>query len=79
MSGGLSVPKQVQLFGFIAQRYTQLPPCLAPSVLQEALHLFLSVGGQVDVQAIVLLAVPLGTCGTKRDRLNICKLLITTT
>ena len=62
VSGGLSAPKQVQLFRLIAQRCAQLPPPPAPSLLQEALHLLLSVGWQVDVQTIVLLAVPLSTC-----------------
>lgn len=33
VSGGLSTPKQVQLFGLIAQRCTQLPPPPAPSLL----------------------------------------------
>lgn len=45
VSGGLSTPKQVQLFGLVAQRCAQLPPPPAPSFLKEALHLFLSVGG----------------------------------
>lgn len=62
VSGGLPMPKQVQLFGLIAQSCAQVPPPPAASVLQEALHLFLSVWGKVDVQAIVLLAVSLGAC-----------------
>jgi len=41
----LSPPKQVQLFGLETQRCAQMPPASAPSLLQEALHLFLSVGG----------------------------------
>lgn len=62
----LAAPKQVQLLGFVAQRGTQLPPtAAAASLLQEALHLLLPVGGQVDVQPRVLLAVPLGACGKK--------------
>lgn len=69
VSGGLSTPKQVQLFGLVAQRCAQLPPPPAPSFLQEALHLFLSVGGQVDVQAVVLPAVPLGTLQETRTKL----------
>lgn len=62
VSGGLATPKQVQLFGLVAQRRAQLPPAPALSLLQEPFHLLLPVGGQVDVQTIVLLAVPLSTC-----------------
>lgn len=59
----LATPKQVQLFGLVAQRGAHLPPPMTTSLLQEALHLFLSVRREVDVQAVVLLAVPPGTCG----------------
>lgn len=56
----LAATKQVQLLGLVAQRAAQLPPtAAAASLLQEALHLLLPVGGQVDVQPGVLLAVPL--------------------
>lgn len=61
----LAAPKQVQLLGLVAQRGAQLPPAAAAAapLLQEALHLLLPVGGQVDVQPGVLLAVPLRACG----------------
>lgn len=67
----LAAPKQVQLLGFVAQRGAQLPPtAAAASLLQEALHLLLPVGGQVDVQPCVLLAVPLSACGKKDTKEN---------
>lgn len=61
VSGGFSTSNQIQLFWFVAQRYAQLPPSSTPSLLQEALHLFLSVRGQIHVQAVVKLAVSLST------------------
>lgn len=66
----LATPKQIQLFGLVAQCYTHLPPSLAPCFLQEPFHLFLPVGGEIDVQPVVLLAVPVSACGKQRKRLN---------
>lgn len=63
---GLAVPKQVHLLGLVAQRGPQGPPgaSAAPApLLEQTLHLLLSVGGQVDVQTAVLLTVPLTTWG----------------
>lgn len=61
--GGLAAPKQIQLFGLVAQCCAHLPPSPAASFLQEVFHLFLPVGREVDVQPGVLLAVPVSACG----------------
>lgn len=65
---GLAASEQVQLFRFVAQRCTKVPPSTAACLLQEALHLLLFVRRQVDVQTVVELAVSLGTC--LKNKLN---------
>lgn len=70
MGGGLAAPKQIQLFGLIAQCCAHLPPSPGPSFLQEVFHLFLPMGGEIDVQPVVLLAVPVSACGKERKRLK---------
>lgn len=63
----LASPEQVQLFGLVAQRPAQVPPPPAAPLLQEALHLLLSLGGQVDVQTVVVLAVSFSACGNIKE------------
>lgn len=65
--GGLASPKQIQLFGLVAQCCAHLPPSPAPSFLQEVFHFFLPVRGEVDVQPVVLLAVPVSACGGGKE------------
>ena len=66
VGGGLAAPKQIQLFGLVAQCCAHLPPSPASSLLQEVCHLLLLVGGEIDVQPVVLLAVPISACGTQK-------------
>lgn len=74
--GGLAALKQIQLLGLVAQRDAHLPPSLARSFLQEALHLFLLVVGEVDVQPVVWLAVPVRACRGNKGEILQAKLLV---
>lgn len=63
----LASSEQIQLFGLVAQRPAQVAPAPAAPLLQETLHLLLSLGGQVDVQPVVMLAVSFSACENTKE------------